>query len=238
MLLMLHAMMEFTISLLAQRSPGNRKPAPGAELRQRLLALPDNQLQHPLLPGQDCDFEMWWKTEEIQRERLRRGRRSSSGHVRLFLDEQRHELRLHQVNRSSGYFIGLVGWLPRLWGYASISGGPPGQALTNEIVKAAHRSGWTVRPVLWWFQATYGGYRLLQALTPAPLRRWSARRFWGILYPLSYFVGMGYLVFIIGGLDWRNGLIMLGISAIWWGFWGLFVWILCGFPAFWRRKRS
>ena len=101
---------------------------------------------------------------------------------------------------------------------------------------------WTVvfvaRPMLWWFQTTYSGYRILAALTPAPFRRWPARRFWGMLYPLSYFLGMGYLVAIIGGLDWRNWLILLGISAVWWGFWGVFVWALVGFPAFWRRKSS
>jgi hypothetical protein len=48
---------------------------------------------------------------------------------------------------------------------------------------------------------------------------------------------MGYLVVIMGGLDWHNGLILAGVSAGWWGVWGFLVWMLRGFPAFWRRYR-
>jgi hypothetical protein len=48
---------------------------------------------------------------------------------------------------------------------------------------------------------------------------------------------MGYLVVIIGSLDQHDLLLMVGISAIWWGVWGFLVWMLCGFPAFWRRRR-
>ena len=65
-------------------------------------------------------------------------------------------------------------------GERKMSAGPPGQRLTKDISHMAYRSGWTVRPVLWWFQATHSGSRVLhQALTPVPLRRWPARRFWG-----------------------------------------------------------
>jgi hypothetical protein len=234
-LLMVHAMMEFTVSLMVQRPPANRKPLPSEELRQRLLALAGEQQSYPFLEGQDCDFEIWRKDEETRHERFFRAKRTNSEHLRFLLDEQRHELRMHQVNRSSSYGIGWMGWRPRLWGYATLSAGPPGQVLTQEIVKVTNRSGWAARPVLWWFQATHSGYRILQTLTPTPLRRWSARRFWGMLYPLSYVIGMGYLVLIMGGLSGRNLLLLIGISAIWWGFWGLFVWAIYGFPAFWRR---
>ena len=78
---------------------------------------------------------------------------------------------------------------------------------------------------------------MLQVLTPAPLRRWPARQFWGGLYPLSYCLGIGYLVAIIGPLDRHTLLVLIGVSAIWWGVWGFLVWALGGFPAFWRRKR-
>jgi hypothetical protein len=108
--------------------------------------------------------------------------------------------------------------------------------LTKDISQMTYRSGWTVRPVIWWFQATHSGSRWLQALTPMPLRRWPVRRFWGVLYPLSYFLGIGYLVAIIGPLDWHTLLVLIGVSAIWWGIWGFLVWALSGFPAFWRRK--
>jgi hypothetical protein len=101
----------------------------------------------------------------------------------------------------------------------------------------AYRCGWTVRPVIWWFQATHSGSRVLQALTPALLRRWTTRRFWGALYPLSYFLGVGYLVAIISPLDRYTLLMLIGVSAIWWGIWGFLAWALSGFRALLQRKR-
>jgi hypothetical protein len=77
----------------------------------------------------------------------------------------------------------------------------------------------------------------LQALVPAPLKRWPARRFWGTLYPASYILGMGYLIAIIGPLDPHNLLMIAGMSAIWWAIWGFLTWALLGFPAFWRRQK-
>jgi hypothetical protein len=68
------------------------------------------------------------------------------------------------------------------------------------------------------------------------MRRWPARRFWGILYPLSYLLGMGYLVMVIGSLERQDWLLVAGISAAWWGVWGFLAWMLCGFPIFWPRK--
>ena len=136
-----------------------------------------------------------------------------------------------------GLIVGIVGWLPRLEVFFGLQAGPPGQKLTQEITRAALRGGWSIRPVLWWFQATRSGYRRLEALTPAPLRRLSARRFWGIFYPLVYVLGMAYLAIIISPLDSSEVLLFLGISAIWWGVWGLLAWILLGFPRFWRRGR-
>lgn len=147
-------------------------------------------------------------------------------------------MRLNQVSRAYYFFFGLRGWLPRLGGYASFQSGPPGQLTTREIGRVANRAGWQVRPVLWWFQATHRGHRFLEALTPAPLRRWPARRTWGLLYPLSFFLGLGYLALIIGPLDRHNLLLLAGVSAGWWGVWGLLAWTLCGFPAFWRRRRG
>ena len=238
MLVMIHAMMEFTVSLLVQRPPANRKPITADELRQRLLVVNEADQPYPLVEGKDCDLEIYWELGEVpQPSRLAIAKAASGGRIRLLLDEQRHELRMNQVTRSYYFFFGLIGWLPRLGGYAAVQSGPPGPAMTKELDRITNRGGWSVRPVLWWFQATHRGYHLLETLTPAPLRHWSARRFWGILYPLSYVLGMGYLVVIIGSLDRHDLLLMVGISAIWWGVWGFLVWMLCGFPAFWRRRR-
>lgn len=238
MLLMLHAMMEFTVSLLVQRPQANRKPIRADELRQRLLAVNEAQPPDPLVAGRDCDLEIDWGQDAVPpARRLAIVKAASGGRLRLLLDEQRHELRLNEVTHSYYFFFGLSGRLPRLSGYAGFQSGPPGHPMTRELSRIANRAGWRVRPVLWWFQATHRGYHFLESLTPAPLRRWPARRFWGILYPLSYVLGMGYLVAMIGPLDRHNLLILAGISAGWWGVWGFLVWALLGFPAFWRRRR-
>jgi hypothetical protein len=234
-LLMLQAMMEFTVSLLVQGPQVKRKPIPAARLRQRLLAVNEGDQPDQLVGGKDCDLEICWERKEVpQHGRLAIAKAASGGCLRLLLDEQRHEVRMNQVARSYYFFFGLVGWLPRFRGYAGVESGPPGHPMTKKLSLIANRGGWSVRPVLWWFQATYGGYQLLQTLTPKPMRRWPARRFWGILYPLSYLLSMGYLVMVIG-FERRDWLLLAGISLVWWGVWGFLVWMLCGFPAFWRR---
>jgi hypothetical protein len=238
MVVMVHAMMEFTISLLAQRPQSNRKPIAADELRERLLALNERDQPYRLVEGKDCDLEIRWEMGEAPHSsRFAIAKGGALYHLRFLLDEQRHELRVNQVNRSYSFFLGLVGWLPRIGGYFSFQAGPPGQAMTEEISQIAKRNGWRLRPVLWWFQATHRGYHFLERLTPVPLRRWPAQRFWGILYPLSYTLGVGYLAALISPLDWHNLLMLLGISAIWWGIWGFLVWVLCGFPAFWQLRR-
>jgi len=237
MLLMVQAMMEFTVSLLVQRPPVKRKPIPADKLRQRLLAGNEGDQSTQLIEGKDCDLKICWESGEVsQSGRWVITRAASGGCLRLLLDEQRHELRMNQVARSYYFFFGLAGWLPRLSGYAGASSGPPGHPMAREFGLIANRGGWSVRPVLWWFQATYGGYQLLQTLTPGPMRRWPARRFWGILYPLSYLLGMGYLVMVIGSLERQDWLLVAGISAAWWGVWGFLAWMLCGFPIFWPRR--
>jgi hypothetical protein len=106
-LLMVYAMMECTVTLL-QRPPAHRKSVAGAELRRRLLALNAPDQPHPLVVGQDCDLEMRWQHEDFQRSRFVLSRHSSSSHVRFLLDEQRHELRTHQVDSGSGFFWAIL----------------------------------------------------------------------------------------------------------------------------------
>jgi hypothetical protein len=126
-----------TVTLL-QRPPANRKPVAGDELH-RLLALNKPDHPHPLLVGQDCDLEMRWQHEAFRRSRFALSIYSNSSHMRFLLDEQRHELRMHQVDSGSGFFLGLEGWLPHLQGYASMSAGPPGQMLPQDISHMAYR---------------------------------------------------------------------------------------------------
>jgi len=236
MLVMLHAMMEFTVSLLAKPSPTKRKPVPADELRKRLLALETSEQAFQLRQGQDCDLEIYWEyVMDRQPVGLAIQRGSSMNRIRLLLDEVRHEIRMNEASRSAYFFLGMVGWLPRLRGHFSAQAGPPGEGMTGHIRQVAHHAGWGVRPVIWWFEATYQGHRFLETLTPSFLRKWPARRLWGILYPLSFILGMGYLVAILRPLDGRNLFILLGVSAAWWGVWGFLTWMLLGFPRFWRR---
>jgi hypothetical protein len=241
-LLMVHAMMEFTTSLLVERPRRNRTPVPAPELLNRLLTLNRNDLPILLTPGTDCDLQIAWEQGSVPGEledTSQPGRhvlssQGSSDLVRILLDEMRHEVRINQVTRSHHILIGIVGRLPRLEMFFGFQAGPPGQELTREISRAALSSGWAVRPVLWWFQATRSGYRSLERLTPPPLRKIPARWFWGVLYPLLYVLAMVYLASVIGPLGRDQWLLLLGISAVWWVAWGFLVWLLVGLPK--RRK--
>lgn len=265
MLLMVHAMMEFTVSLLVKRAPARRDPASAAELRQRLQALSETLQGCRLVEGQDCDLEVVWDLVAGWRQRFTRVKMTTHYRVRLLLDEPRLELRVNEYLRSSNFFLGFDGWVPRfnwnifffsgfvsgVWAgraYNILPGFPPrigevssyaldtGQ-VKHEISRIANRSGWTFRPVIWWFEATRSGLRLARALTPAPLRALPARRFWGATYLGSYLLGMGYIIAAGGLWDAHNLLVIAGISAIWWGIWGLLVWALLGFPALQRRRK-
>ncbi len=163
---------------------------------------------------------------------------ASRSHIRLLLDETRHDLRVNQVSRSYFFLIGMAGWLPRLQAYASAQSGPPEAAMTKEISQIANRCGWTVRPVIWWFQATQRGFHFLDRMTPKPLRSWSARRFWGILYPLSFLLMIAYLIAVTGGFAWDDlWLIVHRFSGLvgYLGFSGLDAVGISSFP---RRPRA
>lgn len=57
-LVMLHAMMELSVSLLAARAPSRRTPVAKADLLRRLRAIEDPDWPAPLTPGVDCDLEI------------------------------------------------------------------------------------------------------------------------------------------------------------------------------------
>jgi hypothetical protein len=237
MLVMLQAMMEYTVSLLVQRPQGKRKPLTAQELRERLLAESQDARPYRLVAGRDCDLEIVWEPIETTAvEEALITKSGSRSHIRLLLDETRHDLRVNQVSHSYFFLIGMAGWLPRLQAYASAQSGPPEAALTKEIGRIANQCGWSVRPVIWPFQATRRGLQTLETLGPKPLRGWSARRFWGMLYPLSFLLMIAYLIAITGGLAWDDLAVIAIVTAGWWGIWGFLVWMLLGFPAFWRSR--
>lgn len=233
MLVMLQAMIEFTVSLLVQRPQAKRSPVPAKELERRLLAESQDAPSYRLVEGKDCDLEIVWApVETTAAEGTLFANSASRSHIRLLFDETRHDLRVNQVSRSYFFLVGMAGWLPRLRAYASAQSGPPDAAMTDEISRIANRCGWSVRPVIWWFQATHRGFHFLETLSPKPLRDWSARRTWGILYPLSFLLMIAYLIAITGGFAWDDLAVIAIVTVGWWGIWGFLVWMLLGFPAF------
>jgi hypothetical protein len=267
MVFMLFAMMQFTVALLA-RKPGRRgHPVDSAELLRRLMALDAAGNPYRLVEGQDWDLELRWEPVNLAWSgRFSRVKLSSLYRARMLFDEVQHEVRWWEMLRTSSLFLGFDGWIPRFnwsWrvqtGYINTSwtgraygiqaGFPPRIAEVSgyeldtvkpkmEISKIITQSGWTFRPVLWWFETRRGGGRLLQVLIPPALKRLPARRFWGIIYPASFFLGIAYLAAVAGPLDISAWLWIVAVSAIWWGTWGFITWALTGFPAFWRRSSS
>jgi hypothetical protein len=61
-------------------------------------------------------------------------------------------------------------------------------------------------------------------LVPEPIRLLSRRQFWGIVYPASYVLAIAALARAGGAMTAGTVLLIIGISAAWWGLWGLLVW--------------
>ena len=92
-LVMLQAMMGFTVSLLIQRPPAKRKPVPAAELEQRLLAASRDDRPYRLVTGQDCDLEIVWEPDKSTAvEGTLYAKSAPRSHIRLLLDEARHDI--------------------------------------------------------------------------------------------------------------------------------------------------
>jgi hypothetical protein len=264
MLFMVHAMVEFTLGLLIERPYANRKPLPAKDLKQRLLDhnLPDRPYR--LVEGEEGELELQWDVVDAAWGRQFASIKLTTYYrARLLLDEVRHEVRIQEFMRTSSFFLGFDGWIPRLHFYVSAHWGPmnvnwAGQAygilpgfppqigevvsftlntaeVKQEIGKTVRKGGWTFRPVIWTSQVRRSR---LRTLTPAPLRRIPHGLFWGVLYPASYALGIGYLLAIIGRPGWtaHNLLIIAGISVIWWGMWGFLTWAIAGFPSSGRRR--
>ena len=248
-LFMVYAMLEFTVAILAKRPPVDLKPVGGAELRQRLLTLNTGDRPFQLVEGKDCGHELHWNVVDTSwYEIFAKVKLSMIYRARMLLDEARHELRWFESIRSSNLFLGFDGWRPRFnwsfyarWGYINViwtglaygikPGFPPriGQVYNfhldtvqpkKEIRAIVTQSGWTFRPVLWWFQVKRRGHQVSQPIKPSPMKRCSTRLFWGILYPASYFLSMGYIIVILWPVNSHNLLVIGCISALWWGSWG------------------
>jgi hypothetical protein len=62
------------------------------------------------------------------------------------------------------------------------------------VVSTIDDAGWSLRPTHIWFQTRPTPFRLTRAILPAWVRLQPFRRFWGIVYPASYVLAVGYLL--------------------------------------------
>ena len=258
-LLMTHAMVQFTATLLVRPARSRRRPADVAELRRRLLALSTPGTPYRVVEGRDCDLELRWDVVDATwYELFARVKLSSVYRARMLLDEARREVRWHELLRTSSLFLGFRGWTPRfnwsfrlsagsisgVWrgvAYGILAGWPPriGQAysFTLDTVRAKREvgaviacSGWTFRPVVWWFEATRRGFGLLRALTPSPLHLVPPRVFWGVVYPWSFALTVGYVAAVAWPLDTEGLIVLTLFSGAWWAIWGGVAWLLARAP--------
>ena len=100
----------------------------------------------------------------------------------------------------------------------------------EDIRRIVSESGWSFQPRLWWFQVRRSpAGEVSGALVARVFPRWSERRFWGVLYPALYVSLFAYIIAISGGwssVTRQEAFVMLGISALWWGIWGVIARVL------------
>jgi hypothetical protein len=114
--------------------------------------------------------------------------------------------------------------------------------LKDEIADIVTRAGWSFRPVTLPFFASGRWLRLSQRILPAWFSRLPERWFWGVTYVASYVLVIGYLMWFASLSDPSarnrgNLLIVLIVSAGWWGVWGILTWLLLRLPGLRRFKR-
>jgi hypothetical protein len=96
--------------------------------------------------------------------------------------------------------------------------------LRERISTIIAKGRWTLRPTHIWFQTGPTLFRVTQSIVPDTIRLLPRKRFWGIVYPASYVLAIAALWAGSGKWTTEGILIVAGISAAWWGMWGLLVW--------------
>lgn len=253
-LFMVYAMMEQMATLLVKRPRHGVTAVDAGEVRRRLLGLNAPSKPYRLVEGKVSDLELdWTVVDESWTSRFSSVKLSTDYYARLLLDEATHEARWFEVLRSTNVFLGLSGWKPRFnfrfWIQSGfISGAWRGTAYgiwpgfparlgasrpfsinigeaKSDIRAVVTRSGWTFRPTVFWFQTKRTSVALTEALVPGFVKAWPRRRFWGIVYPVSFAAAVGW-IWWVGGGGRKNLVGMLAFSAFWWAIWGFIVLIL------------
>jgi hypothetical protein len=237
-----------------------------AELGGRLLALNEPGAPWRLVEHEECGIQVHWDpVDPAWRATFARVKLSAAFGVRLLLDDLRREVRWYEWSRTANVFIGLDGSRPRFNFPAAYTAGDlrattyrgvaygvgPGWlpviedlrdfavdvgALQTRMAHVVADAGWARRSTHIWFQTRPSLFRLAQMLVPEPIRLLSRRQFWGIVYPVSFVLAIAALARAGGAMTAGNVVIIMGISAAWWGLWGLLVWAAISTGS--RRRRS
>src|SRR4051812_19117735 len=213
--LWLVALVPFTLAVMFPERPARRSAQSAAEARCALLALNEKQYPFRVIADSNTELHVQWDVVDASWfERFAKVKLTTTYRERLLLDESRHELRCHEQLRSSSFWLGFDGFKPcfNFWifytaGVADIvwsgvaygikPGWPPRISQVyrfnldtiwgkREIERAVRAVGWTFRPVIWWFEATAAGAAWADRLTPAIMRHWGRRQFWGSVYGISW----------------------------------------------------
>lgn len=265
-MLVLYSMMEFTAALLLPSHRRPRPAVSRRDLHNRLQSL-DLPERARLQAGQGgSDFEIVWDVvDPVWAQDFARVRLDSVRRAFLVLDEERHEVRWHEYIRSANPLLGFVGWRPVIqsglsaaagfigdaWAgqaYGILSGFPPQIAgvlafsvnaavARRHIAALAEGSGWTLRPMLLWFQANRKSLALARLLLPRRVRLAPARRLWGVIYPSSYAAAILYLIAVAWPLGREAWLALVLVTLGWWGIWGLLTLVLLRWPPVRRSSR-
>jgi hypothetical protein len=253
---LVYAMMECTAALLTRAPRSRGEALDTASLRRQLLGLNTPGTNYTVTAHDgDVLVVHWDAVGDAWLARFGPEKLSSRYGARMLLDDARHEVRWYEWIRSGAFFVGFDGWRPRFSrslsfqaGYLKVRtwtglafglnrGWPPrieqiddfaldvGE-LRARIVAAVDHAGWSLRPTHIWFQTRPIPYRLVRALVPAWVRLQPPRRFWGIAYPASYVLVVGYLLWAAGAIRPQSAWLVSGITAAWWGVWGGLTWLL------------
>ena len=253
---MITAMLEWTAGFLVRRPRRGTAPVDADELKTRLLALNVSGEQYRIVPGRKSDLELEWDVVDVSWHNLfSKIKLSTIYRARMLLDPARHEVRWCEWLRTSDVFIGFRGWTPVVsfaWqlqvGYLDVvwkgraygvqAGVPPRVEriydfslntveAKRKIADVVMRSGWSFRPVLFWFQA---GRSAFSRMLPSRLSRTTRSR--AMVAAASYILFLGYLIWMVGGFASRefwtphNVVVFAAITAVWWGLWSMLTWLL------------
>jgi hypothetical protein len=246
LLFAVHAMMQFAMTWFAVPPRRVKRTFTAAELRAALVRLNRPDRPWRLEPATNRDFNVRWRVvDDSWRQRFVRVIFTSHYSLRLLLDEGRREVRQQESLRSSYFFVGRQGFAWRMHFsmnyYAGMVNGivggraygltklcPPDVAETSdysmdtdevkrEVRKLARSAGWSVRPVILWFDASRWGVAVSRWLVPPPLNSLRPKTLWAIFYPLSYAVAVGYLAVIANVHTLSDIGLLLLITAAWFG---------------------